>query len=110
MDPEIIQLRLNLNTFTLAEPKKEVIKMKTDKFAVTKMKRNQVVNLILTYHYLFPYVMNKTGSKRDPTKVATRRRRPLTKTPEQSKPVKAGIPPASITITPELLRLINQPN
>ena len=35
MDPEIIQLRVNLNTFTLAELKKEVIKMKTDKFAVT---------------------------------------------------------------------------
>jgi len=62
MDPEIIQLRRNLNTFTLAELKKEVIKMKSDKFAVTKMKRNQVVNLILTYHYLFPYLMNKTGS------------------------------------------------
>ena len=110
MDPEIIQLRRNLNTFTLAELKKEVIKMKTDKFAVTKMKRNQVVNLILTYHYLFPYLRNKTGSKRDPTKVATQRQRPLTKTPKQSKPVKTGIPPASITITPELLRLINQPN
>lgn len=78
MDPEIIQLRRNLNTFTLAELKKGVMKMKTDKFAVTKMKRNQVVNLILTYHYLFPYLMNKTGSKRDPTKVATRRQRPLT--------------------------------
>ena len=81
MDPEIIQLRRNLNTFTLAELKKELIKMKTDKFAVTKMKRNQVVNLILTYHYLFPYLMNKTGSKRDSTKVATQRQRPLTKTP-----------------------------
>ena len=43
MDPEIIQLRRNLNTFTLAELKKEVIKMKADKFAVTKMKRNQAV-------------------------------------------------------------------
>ena len=74
------------------------------------MKRNQVVNLILTYYYLFPHLMNNTGSKRDPTKVATRRRRPLTKTPKQSKPVKTGISPASITITPELLRLINQPN
>ena len=110
MDPEIFQLRRNLITFTLAELKKEVIKMKTDKFAVTKMKRNQVVNLILTYHYLFPYLMNKTGCKRDPTKVATQRQRPLTKTPKQSKPVKTGIPPASITITPELLQLINQPN
>ena len=54
--------------------------------------------------------MNKTGSKRDPTKVATQSQRPLTKTPKQSKPVKTGISPASIKITPELLRLINQPN
>ena len=54
--------------------------------------------------------MNKTGSKRDPTKVATQSQRPLTKTPKQSKPVKTGIPPSSIKITPELLRLINQPN
>ena len=53
MDPEIFQLRRNLNTFTLAELKKEVIKMKTDKFAVTKMKRNQVVNPILTYIIYF---------------------------------------------------------
>ena len=74
------------------------------------MKRNRVVNLILTYHYLFPNVMNKTGCERDPTKVATQRQRPLTKTPKQSKPVKTGIPPSSIKITPELLRLINQPN
>ena len=74
------------------------------------MKRNQVVNLMLTYHYLFPHLTNKTGSKRDSTKVATRCQRPLTKTPKQSKPVKTGIPPASIKITPELLRLINQPN
>ena len=43
MDPEINQLRRNLNTFTLAELKKEVIEMKADKFAVTKMKRNQAV-------------------------------------------------------------------
>ena len=43
MDPEINQLRRNLNTFTLAELKKEVIKMKAGKFAFTKMKRNQAV-------------------------------------------------------------------
>ena len=55
MDPEIIQLRRNLNTFTLAELKKEVIKMKADKFAVTPLRRHQVIDLIriLTYHSLF---------------------------------------------------------
>ena len=46
MDPEIIQLRCNLNTFTLAELKKEVIKMKADKFAVTPLRRHQVIDLI----------------------------------------------------------------
>ena len=64
MDPEIIQLRCNLNTFTLAELKKEVIKMKADKFAVTPLRRHQVIDLILTYHSLFSYLKNKTGSKR----------------------------------------------
>ena len=96
-----------LNTFTLAELKKEVIKMKADKFAVTKMKRNQEVNLLLTYCYLFPHLLTKKGSKRDPAMVATRRKRPLTKPPK--KPETGGIPP-SIKLTPELLRLINQPN
>ena len=37
----------NLKTFTLKELKKEVIKMKADKFAVTRMKREQVVELII---------------------------------------------------------------
>ena len=35
MDPEIIKLRKALDTFTLAELKGEVIKMKAAKFAVT---------------------------------------------------------------------------
>ena len=42
-----VQLRKNLNTFTLKEFKKEIIKMKADKFAVTKMKRNQIIELIV---------------------------------------------------------------
>ena len=33
-----VQLRNNLKTFTLKELKKEIIKMKADKFAVTRMK------------------------------------------------------------------------
>ena len=68
MDPEILKLRKVLDTFTLAELKKEVIKMKADKFAATKMRRHQVINLILTYHFLFPRLFDKTGSKRQPKK------------------------------------------
>ena len=52
---QIMQLRNNLKSFTLKELKKEIIKMKADKFAVTKMKRDQIIELILAYHYLFPY-------------------------------------------------------
>lgn len=33
-------------------------------FAVTKMKLNQVINLILNYHYLFPHLKTKTGTKK----------------------------------------------
>lgn len=85
MDPKIIKLRKALDTFTLAELKKEVIEMKAAKFAVTPMRRHQVVNMILTYHYLFPQLMNKTGSKRQPRQVQT-------------------VSPASIKLPPELLR------
>ena len=35
---QLMQLRNNLNTFTLKELKKEIIKMKADKFPVTRMK------------------------------------------------------------------------
>ena len=35
---QLMQLRNNLNTFTLKELKKELIKMKADKFAVTRWK------------------------------------------------------------------------
>lgn len=37
MDPEIIQQRRSLSEFTLAELRKEIIKMKADKLAVTKI-------------------------------------------------------------------------
>ena len=38
--------------------------MKADKFAVTRMKRDQIIELILAYHYLFPRLLTKQGSKR----------------------------------------------
>ena len=58
-----VQLRKNLKTLTLKELKKEIIKMKADKFAVTKMKRRQIIELIVQYHYLFPHLLTKQGSK-----------------------------------------------
>ena len=58
-----IELRKNLNTYTLKELKKEIIKMKADKFAVAKMKRQQIIELIIHYHYLFPHLLTKQGSK-----------------------------------------------
>ena len=57
-------LRNNLKTFTLKELKKEIIKMKADKFAVTRLKRNQIIELIVQYHYLFPYLLTNQGTKR----------------------------------------------
>lgn len=93
MDPEIIKLRNNLNTFILEELKKEVIKMKHLNFAVTRMKCNQVIQLIINYRILFPHLMSKTGTKR------------------QAKPKKVNIPPASIKLPPKLLgKLANQAN
>ena len=59
-----VQLRNNLKTFTLKELKKEIIKMKADKFAVTCMKRNQIIELIVQYHYLFPHLLTNQGTKR----------------------------------------------
>ena len=58
-----VQLQNNLKTFTLKELKKEIIKMKADKFAVTKMKRNQIIELIVHYHYLFPHLLTNQGTK-----------------------------------------------
>ena len=37
--------------------------MKADKFAVTKMKKRQIIELIVQYHYLFPHLLTKQGSK-----------------------------------------------
>ena len=58
-----IELRKNLNTFTLKELKKEIIKMKADNFAVTKMKRRQIIELIVQYHYLFPHLLQNKVPK-----------------------------------------------
>ena len=54
----------NLKTFTLKVLKKEIMKMKADKFAVTRMKRNQIIELIVQYHYLFPHLLTNQGIKR----------------------------------------------
>ena len=59
-----VQLRNNLKTLTLKELKKEIIKMKADKFAVTRIKRNQIIELIVQYHYLFPNLLTNQGTKR----------------------------------------------
>lgn len=55
--------------------------MKKLNFAVTRMKRNQVIDLIINYRFLFPHLLDKTGTKR------------------QAKP--KSIPPASIKLPPE---------
>ena len=59
-----VQLQNNLKTLTLKELKKEIIKMKADKFAVTRMKRDQIIELIVQYHYLFPRLLTNKGTKR----------------------------------------------
>lgn len=38
--------------------------MKHLTFAVTSMRRNQVIDLIIIYRFLFPHLLNKTGTKR----------------------------------------------
>ena len=68
--------------------------MKHLKVAVTCMKRNQVIQLIVIYRVLFPHLMNKTVTKRRAK-------------PKQTK----NIPSASIKLPPELLpKLANQAN
>ena len=54
--------------------------------------------------------MTKKGTKRDPTAVNTRRRRPLTRPPKQTKQAKPEVPPANFKLTPELCKLINTPD
>ena len=38
--------------------------MKADMLTVTKMKRLQIIELIVQYHYLFPHLLTNRGSKR----------------------------------------------
>ena len=116
---QIMQLRNNLNTFTLKELKKEIIKMKADKFAVTRMKRDQIIELILAYHYLFPRLLTKQGSKR--SSVSKKRannqlinqllNNPVYNPPSlkqlatqaiPQKPKKSDVPPPSIKLDPKL--------
>lgn len=86
MDTEVIKLRNNLNTFTSEELKKKAIKIKHLNFAVTRMRRNQVRQLIFNYGYLFPHLMNKVGTK----KVA--------------KPKTRKTSPASIKLPPQIIQ------
>ena len=117
---QIMQLRNNLNTFTLKELKKDIIRMKADKFAVRQMKRDQIIELILAYHFLFPHLLTKQGRKRSSI---SRKRisdqlinqllnnpvynppslKQLATQPIPQKPKKSDIPPPSIKLTPEIL-------
>ena len=122
MQLQLMQLRNNLNTFTLKELKKEIIKMKADKFAVTRMKWNQIIELILTYHYLFSHFLTKQGSKRSSIskkrvddklidqllenqvynppslKQLATQARPIPQLPKKS-----DVPPPSIKLDPEII-------
>ena len=117
---QLMQLRNNLKTFTLKELKKEIIKMKADKFAVTRMKRDQIIELILGYHYLFPHLLTKQGSKR--SSVSKKRandqlinqllNNPVYNPPSlkqlaaqviPQKPKKSDIPPPSIKLDPNVI-------
>ena len=119
---QLMQLRNNLNTFTLKELKKEIIKMKADKFPVTRMKWNQIIELILTYHYLFSHFLTKQGSKRSSIskkrvddklidqllenqvynppslKQLATQARPIPQLPKKS-----DVPPPSIKLDPEII-------
>ena len=103
-----IELRQNLTTFTLKELKKEIIKMKADKFAVTKMKRNQIIELIVQYHYLFPHLLTKRGSKG--TKQITKKK-PAAKLPQLAyKPTQQITPPTQQQLPPITLKHIENVN
>ena len=116
---QLMQLRNNLKTFTLKELKKEIITMKADKFTVTRMKRDQIIELILAYHYLFPHLLTKQGSKR--SSVSRKRannqlinqllNNPVYNPPSlkqlaaqaiPQKPKKSDIPPPSIKLDPNM--------
>ena len=53
-----MQLHNDLNSFTTKQLKMEIIAMKADKLAVTKIKGDRLINLIITYHWLFPQLIN----------------------------------------------------
>lgn len=55
---QLMQLHNDLNSFTTKQLKKEIIAMKADKLAVTKIKGDQLINLIITCHWLFPQLIN----------------------------------------------------
>lgn len=63
---QTMQLRANLKTFTLEELKKEIIKMRADKLAVTRKKRKEVIDLIIEFHYLLPHLLTILGTKGQP--------------------------------------------
>ena len=75
-----------LKTYKLKELKQAMIKMKANKLAITKMRRHQIVNLILPFPMLFPDILNNTRTRRQP-----------------KPPKKEVIPPASIKLTPDQL-------
>lgn len=70
--------------------------MKHLNFAVTRMKGNQVIELIINYRFLFPHLVNKTGTKKQA--------KPKTNNTTQTRP--RGLPPATIILTPEILNNI----
>ena len=96
MDLKIYRLRKNLNTFTLQELKKEVIKMKHLNFGVTRIKPNQVIEVTINYRFLFPHLMTKIGTKQQA--------KPKTNNTTPTRP--RGFPPVTIKLTPEILNNI----
>ena len=113
-----IELRKNLNTYTLKQLKKEIIKMKADKFSVTKMKRRQIIELIVQYHYLFPHLLTKQGSegtKRKPNSTKGNKQKPnlpqLTHMPNYSTnsmaPSNTQLPPLAQKHLENLYKLTN---
>ena len=60
--------------------------MKADKFAVTKMTRFQIVNLILENHQLFPHLLTSKGTK------GTKYNKPKPKTKPQTSRPKSSLP------------------
>ena len=68
---ERLQMKKKSETFTVKELRKEVIAMKADKFAVTRMTRENIINLIVQFHWLFPHLMTarKLGPKGIPLRL-----------------------------------------